>query len=84
MLSKCGSCGGFNMFDLKEVSPTGSRFKYCFVQCRLCGVPVGVVNFFNDHDTIIQNQNEIKELNRKFDSIEYTLRQIVNVLNSRR
>jgi hypothetical protein len=72
------------MFELKEVSPTGSRLKFYFVQCQFCGVPVGVVDFFNDHDAIIHNQKALKELNAKINNIEHSLNQIINVLNTRR
>lgn len=44
--SKCGHCGNF-AFEVKEVSPNGARFKYFFIQCTSCGVPVTAVEFLN-------------------------------------
>lgn len=44
--STCGKCGG-HRFELKEVEPTASNYKYMFVQCSSCGVVVGVLDYFN-------------------------------------
>ncbi len=87
MMSKCGSCGGLNMFSLKEVSPTESRYKFYFIQCSLCGVPVGVVNYFNDHESIVEIDKKLKDLNaleRKVDKMDRTLSMVLNVLNNQR
>jgi hypothetical protein len=46
MVPKCGSCGG-HLFRLQEVSPSGSNFKYQFIQCSVCGVPVTAVEWMN-------------------------------------
>ena len=83
MLSKCGSCGGFS-FGIKEVSPQGTAFKKIFIQCSSCGVPVGVTDFFDTHSGIEGVKVKIKELDSKLNGIEYTLRQMVTVLNGRR
>ncbi|APB77399.1 K(+)-transporting ATPase subunit C [Paenibacillus polymyxa] len=56
-LSKCVSCGG-TFFELKETSPTGSRFKFHFIQCSACGGVVGVV----DHTHNGAEHTEIKRL----------------------
>jgi hypothetical protein len=81
MLSKCGSCNAVNLFELKETTPDGSRFKFFFIQCKMCGVPVGVLNYFNDHDTITNTQNAVKDLENKIQNIDYNVRQIINGLN---
>ena len=44
--STCSKCGNHS-FQLIEVSPGGARYKYYFVQCTQCGVPVGVLPFNN-------------------------------------
>jgi hypothetical protein len=42
-MSTCVKCEG-NAFELKEVVPNGSNFKFYFVQCSSCGGVVGVVH----------------------------------------
>lgn len=44
--SKCPSCNNHS-FEMKEISPRGSQFKYNFIQCSACGAVVGVVDYFN-------------------------------------
>ncbi len=46
MLSTCSKCSG-RLFELKEQAPSGSAFKLQFVQCSACGVPIGVMEYFN-------------------------------------
>ena len=43
-MSKCGSCGG-HLFQLHEVTPSGAAFRYQFIQCTTCGVPVTAVEW---------------------------------------
>lgn len=83
MLSKCGSCGGFG-FAIKEVSPSGAAFKKVFIQCSLCGVPVGVTDFYDTHSAIENTNTKIRALGDKLNSLEHTLRQIVSILNTMR
>jgi hypothetical protein len=44
--STCTKCGGM-VFDIQQVEPYGSRFKMYFVQCRMCGGVVGVIEYHN-------------------------------------
>jgi predicted nucleic-acid-binding Zn-ribbon protein len=44
--STCPKCDS-HMFEAKENSPTGSKYKLIFVQCRKCGAVVGVLDFVN-------------------------------------
>jgi predicted nucleic-acid-binding Zn-ribbon protein len=46
LLSTCVKCGSTN-FETKEASPSGSNYKFMFVQCARCGGVVGVTDFFN-------------------------------------
>lgn len=82
MISKCARCEN-TRFELAEVSPEKSNFKFQFVQCTLCGNPVGVVDFFDTHTGIEGAKTAIKKLERKIDSLEYLLKQIVYALSRR-
>ncbi len=80
MTSKCGLCNSFR-FELKEVSPTGSRYKFYFIQCSSCGNPVGITSYYDIHETITVDvkklNSKIETLENKVDNLEYLLRQIV-------
>ena len=54
--SKCPHCKN-SSFELKEVEPSKSKFKLCFVQCSSCGVPFGITEYMNTTD-MLQKQNE--------------------------
>ncbi len=79
MTSKCGLCNSFR-FELKEVSPNDSRFKFYFIQCASCGNPVGVTDYYNIHDTIKVTDSKIQGLERKINDLDYLLRQVVSRL----
>jgi hypothetical protein len=32
---------------MKEATPTGSRYKFMFIQCSSCGAVVGVVDYYD-------------------------------------
>lgn len=44
--STCVKCGG-HTFEVRLFEPAGGRYKQNMVQCSSCGVPVGVLDFFN-------------------------------------
>jgi predicted nucleic-acid-binding Zn-ribbon protein len=44
--SKCPSCEN-KSFEMQEIQPSGSKWKYQAVQCSKCGSVVGVVEYFN-------------------------------------
>ena len=45
-LSTCVKCDNHH-FQLVEYSPTGSNYKFNFIQCSHCGGVVGVTDFYN-------------------------------------
>ena len=64
MISKCGSCGGAR-FELKENSPSKSNFKINFVQCVSCGVPVGVIDYYDVHSKLNEIAQKIEDIEQK-------------------
>jgi len=44
--STCPKCGGYT-FESKEATPYNSNFVLSFVQCRMCGCVVGVMDAMN-------------------------------------
>lgn len=49
----CGKCGG-RRFEVSTISPEKSRYKLHAVQCASCGVPIGVVDYYNIGALIIE------------------------------
>ncbi|MEK3867665.1 hypothetical protein MHH60_29805 [Paenibacillus sp. FSL H7-0716] len=83
-LSKCGSCGATGRWEITEVSPTRSRFKFFFVQCSNCGVPVGVVDYnhnSSEHDRILEgiaeNKKEVGQVKGMLDDIGNALNRLM-------
>ena len=46
-LSKCPKCEK-SSFELKELDPTGSNYKFNAIQCAFCGTVVGITDFYNN------------------------------------
>lgn len=61
MSSVCGSCKG-SRWELVEESPEKSRFKFFFVRCATCRVPVGVTSYYDIHE-------QIQKIDKKNDSL---------------
>lgn len=82
-ISKCAACGNTS-FEVKLVEPSGASFKQFFVQCRSCGVPVGVLDYFNLGTIIKDQEKKVDDLGKRLSRIESAINQIVNALNQRR
>lgn len=80
--SKCGSCGS-TRFETKEVSPSGGGYKQIFVQCSSCGVPAGVVDYFNLGALLKQQESAIQSLDSRLSQIEHKLIQIIQAIQQR-
>lgn len=83
-MSKCGYCGGFS-FKLEEASPVGSNFKIYFVQCSICNVPAGTMDYLHTGSLIkgIEQKfaslsNEINRINNNIGAIDHNIRVIAN------
>lgn len=60
-MSKCGHCGNHS-FEVKEVSPSGSRYKMYFVQCASCGVPVGSMEYISNNVLLQKLTDAVKNI----------------------
>lgn len=78
-LSKCGSCNG-GFFQLVEKEPSGSNFKVMFVQCSACGVPIGVMDYFDTHTQIQKLDKRLNNLQSAVDTIDHNLRVLISNL----
>ena len=74
MTSKCATCNSLS-FEMVEQSPKNSKYKFFFVQCSICGSPVGVLEYFNSGAKIEIVEKKIQSLESKIDNLEFILRQ---------
>lgn len=75
MTSTCAKCGSIS-FEMKENSPRGSNYKLFFVQCAVCGAPIGSMEYFNSGVQIEKVNKQIQNLEDKLNNIEYILKRI--------
>lgn len=59
--SKCGHCDG-TIFEIREVQPRGSEYKFNFIQCASCGVAIGVVSFYNLEAQILETHKFVERI----------------------
>lgn len=60
-MSKCGHCGNHS-FEVKEVEPSGSKYKMYFVQCSSCGVPVSCMEYFSNNVLLQKLTDAVKKI----------------------
>ncbi len=72
-LSKCGSCGK-SSFQVVEKEPAGFNFKIMFVQCTLCGVPTGTMEYFNVGSISKKIEDRLEKLESTVSTINHNLR----------
>ena len=82
MTSACKHCGAYNSFEIVEQSPKNSKNKLFFVQCSVCGQPIGVLEYFVGWEKMNNIEEKVKRLQSTVDNVEYLLRTLIN--NSRR
>ena len=59
-ISKCPKCES-TCFELKAADNiSGSKVKINFIQCSLCGVVVGVTNYYNTASLLEKIANKMK------------------------
>lgn len=68
--SKCGGCGSFSFEMVEKSNVRGSRFKIMFIQCSTCGVPVGVMDYFNIGNKIDELEKRVKRVEATTDNID--------------
>jgi len=56
--SSCVKCD-HNIFEITEFTPSGADYKINFVQCSKCGGVVGVLDFYNIGQLILNLANRL-------------------------
>ncbi|MDP2720834.1 MAG: hypothetical protein Q8O75_02740, partial [bacterium] len=78
-MSKCAKCNSTS-FKIQEKEPTGSRFKLLFVQCSMCGVPIGVVEYHNTGSLIQNLEKKINQLESSISDVQHNIHAITRLL----
>lgn len=75
--SKCGKCDN-SLFEIKENSPNGARFKYYFIQCVKCGNVVSSTDYSHVPGEIKSLKQDIDNINRNVKSLENKLNFLID------
>jgi hypothetical protein len=59
--TNCPKCNG-TVWEIKTVDPMGGNYKQSVLQCVSCGVPVGVLDYYNLGSLLKTQEKEIAEL----------------------
>ena len=81
---KCGSCGNSSDGKLSEISPAGGRFKYFAVQCTLCSVPFGLVEWDNITASIEMLEKKVNAMQSTISNIDSNLIRLAQYIQSRK
>ncbi len=77
--STCAKCDG-HVFELTEQTPAGAAHKVLFVQCAVCGTPIGVLDVHDNAALLAKQAASIDELKKQVNGIDVGLRRIVEYL----
>ena len=80
--STCAKCGG-HLFELRINEPHDARFKVMFVQCKGCGVPVGVQDYYNLGGLLNDQEKKLKQIESRLSAMQSALDGIVRELQRR-
>lgn len=77
--STCPKCGG-HLFELKVNEPYDARFRTMFIQCRGCGTPVGVQDYYNLGELLKEQEKKLRQLESRLSGMQSALDGIVRAL----
>lgn len=77
--STCSKCGG-HLFEIKVNEPHDARFKTMFIQCRSCGIPVGVQDYYNLGGLLKEQEKKLKQLESRLSGMQSALDGIVRAM----
>ena len=78
--SKFQKCS-HTVFEVIENTPTGSKFKIDFVQCKSCGTPIAAIDFYNTGSLLIEQREQINNITKQLPAIQQALEYLVQNLN---
>lgn len=82
--SKCGSCGSGSFELVEQESIKKSNFKLTFVQCSSCGVPVGVMDYYNIGDKLDGLEKRIKAIESTTANIDSNVVAVVELVKKKK
>jgi len=82
--SKCGGCGSGSFELVEQASIKNSNFKLTFVQCSSCGVPVGVMEYYNIGDKLDGLEKRIKAIESTTSNIDGNVVAVVGLVKKKK
>ena len=82
--SKCGSCGSssFELVDQDRIK--NSNFKLTFVQCSSCGVPVGVMDYYNIGNKLEGLEKRIKNIESTIGNVDHNVVAVAELVKKKK
>ncbi len=82
--SKCGSCGSssFELADQDRIK--NSNFKLTFVQCSSCGVPVGVMDYYNIGNKLEGLEKRIKNIESTIGNVDHNVVAVAELVKKKK
>lgn len=82
--SKCGSCGSssFELVDQDRIK--NSNFKLTFVQCSSCGVPVGVMDYYNIGNKLEGLEKRIKNIESTIGDVDHNVVAVAELVKKKK
>jgi hypothetical protein len=78
-MTQCPHCrGGF--FELREIEPSGSRYKMFFVQCSACGAPAGITEYYDAGSLIKKQEKVLDQIEKRLTRLEGQISQIAHAM----
>ncbi|WP_119054998.1 hypothetical protein [Acinetobacter colistiniresistens] len=81
--SKCGSCGSSTFELVEQDGIRNSNFKLTFVQCSSCGVPIGVMDYYNIGDKLDVMENRIKNIESTIGNVDHNVVALAKLLKKK-
>lgn len=82
--SKCGSCGS-SAFELVEQDRLkNSNFKLTFVQCSSCGVPIGVMDYYNIGDKLNDLEKRLKNIESTIGNVDHNVVAVAELVKKKK
>lgn len=80
-MSTCVQCRT-GSFEVVTVAPTGTQYKYNFVQCSICGGVVGVVDYFAVGSNLDAQSKVINGVRQALDAVQQTVANVERLVAS--
>ncbi|MDH0032043.1 MULTISPECIES: hypothetical protein [unclassified Acinetobacter] len=82
--SKCGSCGSSTFELVEQDRIRNSNFKLTFVQCSSCGVPIGVMDYYNIGDRLNDLEKRLKNIESTIGNVDHNVVAVAELVKKKK